>query len=97
MTLMTRLLFTFLSVALVGAMLLAPAWAQENCLTDAEVQAAVAGGEIQPVARVLEREGVPASTQVLSVRVCETGGELSYVLAVLGEAGEASTLTLSAR
>ena len=97
MTLMTRLLFTFLSVALVSAMLLAPAWAQENCLTDAQIQSAVASGNIQPVARVLEREGIPASTQVLSVRVCETGEGLSYVLAVLGEAGEARTLTVSAQ
>lgn len=89
--------FSIAALALGLALLAAPGLAQETCLSDAEIQAAVSNGTILPVARVLEREGIAASTQVLSVRVCGAGGQLNYVLAVLGASGAAQNLTVSAR
>lgn len=75
----------------------APALAQGACWDNAAIQSAVAGGQIRSVADVLAREGIPGSTQVLNVKVCEQGGGPVYVLAVLEASGEARNLTLNAR
>lgn len=74
-----------------------PAAAQSGCWDPPAIQAALAEGHIQPVGQVLAREGIPASTEVLSVKVCEQGGAPVYVLAVLGASGEAKNLTLNAQ
>ncbi|SDZ96786.1 hypothetical protein SAMN05428936_101703 [Pelagibacterium halotolerans] len=77
-----------------GAM---PVAAQEVCWDNSAIQAALAEGRIQPVAAVLSREGIDPSTEVLSVKVCEQGGALVYVLAVLETSGQARNLTLNAQ
>lgn len=75
----------------------APSLAQENCWDNSTIQSALASGQIQPVSAVLAREGVPRSTEVLSVKVCEQGGTPVYVLAVLEASGQARNLTLNAQ
>ncbi|WP_127145666.1 hypothetical protein [Pelagibacterium montanilacus] len=71
--------------------------AQQGCWDNSAIQSAVASGEIQPVASVLSREGIPGSTEVLSVKVCDQGGSIVYVVAVLEADGQARNLTLNAR
>lgn len=74
-----------------------PAAAQQVCWDNARIQAAVSQGQIQPVSAVLAREGIPGSTQVLSVKVCEDGGRIVYVLAILEASGQARNLTVGAQ
>ncbi|GGA54187.1 hypothetical protein [Pelagibacterium lentulum] len=99
---MKNALFSRILSVIVTAALLAPAgsgaaFAQGGCWDNSTIQAALAEGRIQPVASVLAREGISPSTQVLNVRVCEQGGGLVYVLAVLESSGEARNLTLNAQ
>jgi hypothetical protein len=95
-------LFRIVSLAL-ALTVLAPATLSQvaaqggGCMGNAEIQEAISAGRIAPVGQVLAREGIPSSTQVLSVRVCEQGGGLQYVLAVLEASGEARNLTLPAQ
>ncbi|MCD7059504.1 hypothetical protein [Pelagibacterium xiamenense] len=90
-----------LAIALLAAAPVAvpvtPAAAQSGCWDNSAIQSALAEGRIIPVAQVLSREGVPTSTEVLSVKVCEQGGTLVYVLAVLEASGQARNLTLNAQ
>jgi len=62
-----------------------------------EIQSAIASGEILPLADILSMAGVDGSQEVLSVEVCDRGGQLYYVVAVLDEYGEAQNLVLNAR
>ncbi|WP_207747573.1 hypothetical protein [Pelagibacterium limicola] len=71
--------------------------AQGACWDNTRIQAAVASGEIRPVADILEREGIPAANVTGAVKVCEQGGGLVYVLPVLEASGEARNLTVSAQ
>lgn len=95
------LLSTMASIAFAATLALpfgaGPAFAQDGCWDNAAIQSAVASGQIRPVADVLAREGIPGSTQILNVRVCDQGGAPVYVLAVLEASGEARNLTVSAR
>lgn len=66
------------------------------CLSNRDLQSAIASGEIPPVSDVLQAEGVDPD-DVLSVKLCEGGGGgLAYFVGVLGRSGEASTLVLPA-
>lgn len=71
--------------------------AQDGCWDNAAIQSALAAGQIRPVADVLAREGIPPTTQVLNVKVCNQGGGPVYVLAVLEPSGEARNLTVRAQ
>ena len=96
-TVLPRLASLVLALSLTvpfGAM---PAGAQEMCWDNSAIQAALAEGRIRPVAAVLSREGIDPSTEVLSVKVCEQGAALVYVLAVLEANGQARNLTLNAQ
>jgi len=73
-----------------------PVSAQDSCLSNRELQAAIANGEIPPVAEVLQQAGIDRSTEVLSVQACGAGGAFSYHVGVLDAYGEASTLVLQA-
>lgn len=95
--LVSRIASLVLGLSLSLPLGIAPAMAQDGCWDNAGIQAALAEGRIQPVAAVLAREGIDPSTEVLNVRVCEQGGGLVYVLAVLEASGEARNLTLDAR
>jgi len=95
------LLSGFISAALAATLILpfgaGTAVAQGACWDNAAIQAAVAGGQILSLADVRAREGIPGSTQILDVKVCEQGGAPVYVLAVLEASGEARNLTVSAQ
>jgi hypothetical protein len=73
-----------------------PAMAAGHCLSNKEIQAALSSGQISPVAAALAQAGVGRDAKVLSVRVCEEGGRMVYVVAVLGTDGDARNLTLPA-
>ncbi|SDG36596.1 hypothetical protein [Pelagibacterium luteolum] len=93
----SRISMLILALGLFASAGAAPAVAQGGCWDNATIQAALSEGRIQPVAAVLSREGIDPSTEVLSVRVCDQGGALVYVLAVLEASGEARNLTLNAQ
>lgn len=95
--LLSRLISLALAASLVVPASLGPALAQDGCWDNAAIQAALANGQIQPVAAVLAREGIPSTTQVLTVKVCDQGGAPVYQLAVLEASGEARNLTLNAQ
>lgn len=67
-----------------------------DCLGNRAIQDAIAAGEIAPVDEVLAANGVGGDEQVLSVKVCDEGGGLFYVISVLGPDGDARNLTLPA-
>ncbi|RUT30988.1 hypothetical protein EMQ25_08900 [Arsenicitalea aurantiaca] len=68
----------------------------QACLSNQELQEAVSSGRVAPVADVLARAGVGRDQQVLSVRACDEGGRIVYVVGVLGADGNAQNLTLPA-
>jgi hypothetical protein len=87
-----------LAAVLLCAALVVPGFAQGGgggCLSNRDLQAAISAGEIPPVAEVLESQGVNPD-DVLSVKACDEGGEIVYVVGVLDEYGEAQTLVLRA-
>lgn len=94
---LTFLLSLALSLSALAPFGAATALGQEQCWDNAAIQSALDQGRIQPVAAVLAREGINPATQVLNVRVCEQGGAVVYVLAVLEASGEARNLTVSAQ
>lgn len=97
---MKSTLITLLSALLLtaGAAPAEPALAQgSNCLSNTDIQDAIAGGEIAPLARVLASAGVGPDAEILSVRVCGEAGDYNYVVAVMGRDGNARNLTLPAR
>ncbi len=86
-----------LAAVLFCAALVVPGFAQggDGCLSNRDLQAAIASGEIPPVAEVLAAQGI-SPDDVLSVKACDEGGEIVYVVGVLDEYGEAQTLVLRA-
>lgn len=90
-----KLLATIGAVIGMSVLLGVPA-AAAQCLDNRAIQDAIASGEIAPVSDILAANGVGADEQVLSVKVCEDGGGLVYVIAVLGPDGDARNLTLPA-
>lgn len=78
-------------------LLLASGHAQAaDCLDNRAIQDAIASGQIAPVDVVLAQNGVASDEQVLSVKVCDQGDGLVYVVAVLGPDGDARNLVLPA-
>lgn len=72
------------------------AQSQGQCLSNPEIQQAVASGRILPLAVILQAAGVIGSSQVLSARVCETQQGTVYYVAVLDAYGQARNLVLNA-
>lgn len=95
--LLSRIIPAVVSAALVLPVGFGPAAAQGTCWDNGQIQSALAGGQIRSVAEVLAREGIPPSTQVLNVRVCEQSGGPVYILSVLEASGEARNLTVGAQ
>jgi uncharacterized membrane protein YkoI len=99
---MKRALIIFLT-ALAAALSLtiaatSPSMAQGgSCLEPRDIQNAVSSGDILPLASILSYAGVDQAQEVLSVKVCDRGGQLYYVVAVLDDASnEVQNLTLNA-
>lgn len=95
-TFLSRIIPVLVSAALVVPVGSGAAVAQGACWDNGQIQSALSSGQIRSVAEVLAREGIPPSTQVLNVRVCEQGGPV-YILSVLEASGEARNLTVSAQ
>lgn len=74
-----------------------PSTAQDSCLGKREIQSAISAGEILPLADILSMAGIDSSQEVLSVQVCDQGGQFYYMVAVLDTYGEAQNLVLNAR
>ncbi len=69
----------------------------QSCLDNRQIQEAVSSGEIMSLADVLASAGIDGSAEILSVQVCDDGGQLVYVIGVLTPSGEAQNLVLSAQ
>jgi hypothetical protein len=88
--------FCAILVAVLALGLATPSFAQNDCLGKREIQDAIAAGEILPLADIMSMAGI-ASQEVLSVQVCDRGGQPYYMIAVLDTYGEAQNLVLNAR
>lgn len=86
-----------LAAALAIALAAATPSAAQSCLGKREIQDAIASGQILSLAEILARAGVGGSQEVLSVQVCERGGQWVYIVAVLDNSGGAQNLILDAR
>ena len=97
---MIRAIRTLVAVMTAAMMMVSagpmPAGAQESCLSNRDLQAAIARGDIAPVAEVLQREGIDKNTEVLSVEACQSNGGLAYYIGVIDAQGQARTLVLQA-
>ena len=92
----SRTIFAILVALAIGFAGTSGASAQA-CLDNRQVQEAVASGQIMSLADVLTMAGIDSSTEVLSVQVCDDGGQLVYIIGVLTPSGEAQNLVLSAQ
>lgn len=68
----------------------------QSCLDKRQIQEAVSTGQIKSLDAVLASGGVDASADILNVQVCDEGGRMVYVIAVLTSDGQAQNLVLSA-
>ncbi|MBK1794291.1 hypothetical protein JHL21_07230 [Devosia sp. WQ 349] len=71
--------------------------AAQSCLDKRQIQEAVSSGQIKSLDAVLASGGVDASADILNVQVCDEGGRMVYVIAVLTSDGQAKNLVLSAQ
>lgn len=69
----------------------------QACLDNRQIQEAVASGQIMSLADVLATAGIDGSSEILSVQVCDQGGQLVYIIGLLTPSGEAQNLVLSAQ
>lgn len=69
----------------------------QACLDKYQIQEAVSSGQIMSLDAVLASAGVDASAEILSVQVCDEGGQLVYIIGVLSSDGTAQNLVLSAQ
>ncbi len=71
--------------------------AQQNCLSDAQIQQAVANSQILPLNIVLNNAGIAKGSKVLPpIAVCDVNGVLFYQFSILDKNGKASKLVLPA-
>ncbi|MCB9993431.1 MAG: hypothetical protein H6873_07215 [Hyphomicrobiaceae bacterium] len=87
------------AAALLGLMTLgfagaASAQAVDQCVSNADANAAVRSGQILKLPQALNVAGVQRSAQVLNQQVCYVDGQLAYVLSVLESSGETRQLIL---
>ncbi len=71
--------------------------AQQNCLSDQQIQQAVQNKQILPLNIVLRNGGVSKTSKVLPpISVCDVNGALFYRFSILDKNGNATKLTLPA-
>jgi|GEM_PF-5679177 len=71
------------------------ALAQEGCLSNREIQAAISEGRLAPLGQVMASAGVSAKP-LDPVRVCGSGGSYYYELNVIDQSGATQSLRLNA-
>jgi hypothetical protein len=91
-----RLSAAFLTAVSLAFATTQPGFAQDACLSNLDLQAAIARGDIPPLAEVLQRNGIGRNTEVLSVEVCREDGGWAYRVGVIDADGRARTLVLQA-
>jgi len=78
-------------------MLLTELIAQQNCLSDQQIQQAVQNKQILPLDVVLRNGGIVKTSKVLPpINVCYIDGLLFYQFSILNKNGKAEKLVLSA-
>ncbi len=84
---------------LCGVAVLAPApLLAADCLSAGEIRAAVKNGEAVPLSRVIGQIRAAAGGEILSSpQLCRVGGQLVYLVNVLGSDGQIQRLTIEAR
>lgn len=88
----------FLSIPIIALMLSWPVAAAAQggaCLSDAEVQQAVASGQILPYADIVR--ALPGGDTALDFRVCGSGQQLYYEVTVRTESGSKTMHRVDAR
>lgn len=81
----------------VPALVPAPASAAD-CLSAGEIRAAVKNGEAVPLSRIIGKIRAAAGGEVLSSpQLCRVGGQLVYLVNVLGSDGQIQRLNVDAR
>jgi hypothetical protein len=80
---------------LLGSTSIGPAQQFEACLSDPELQSAVAGGQIASLGDVLNRNGYGREWTPVSVRVCISVGQSFYVVS-LRQGNQVVDVTLAA-
>ncbi len=71
--------------------------AQQNCLTDGQIQQAVVSSQILPLNIVLTNAGIAKGSKVLPpIAVCDINGVLFYQFSILDKNGKATKLVLPA-
>jgi uncharacterized membrane protein YkoI len=81
---MTRVLSALLAVALLWpALAVTPAAAQGGCYSDAQVRTAVQQGQAVPLSNLIGALQARYGGQVVSSRLCPSGGRLAYVVTLL--------------
>ncbi|WDR02763.1 hypothetical protein PSQ19_00540 [Devosia algicola] len=73
------------------------AMAQGACLDKRTIQEQVSSGQIMSLDAVLASAGIDGNQKILSVQVCDQGGQLVYVIGVLSPDGQAQNLVLGAQ
>jgi hypothetical protein len=69
----------------------------QSCLSNPQIQQAVASGRILPLNELKQRAGIQGDSKVLQpVNVCANGNDLFYHLSILDKSGKAYKLVLHA-
>lgn len=84
-------------VVAVLAMNLAPARAQSNCFSADETREHVQRHGLIPLNDIVRSARVTATADLISARLCETAGNLVYMIAMLGRDGKVMRMTVDAR
>ena len=69
----------------------------QGCMSNAEIQQAVASGRILPLSTAMRNAGIGGNSKVLPpVAVCNNNGVLFYQFSILDNSGKATRLVLPA-
>jgi uncharacterized membrane protein YkoI len=88
---------TMAAAALALAAGLTPARANAACFTAEETREQVQRHGLVPLNDVVRSARGGSQTDLISARLCETAGNLVYMIAMLGRDGKLSRLTVDAR
>ncbi|MGN6156594.1 MAG: hypothetical protein ACTHNL_00715 [Devosia sp.] len=102
MTRFRTILITVAAATLLSTAAAAPAWAApkgqaSGCLSDQEIQGAIASGQIKSWPKIKKMAQIPSNYQEVSdVQVCMVGGVPFYRVNLVSSSGEAKKIQLNA-
>jgi uncharacterized membrane protein YkoI len=85
-----------LIVAILTALTVTHAVADDHCLTRAEQRARISEHKLVRLSKAIREVKVRVAGDVVGARLCEQGGVLVYVLTVLGHDGKVARETVDA-